>query len=146
MEASSEQLNTELMRRGFEAYNAGDYEAVVALLHADVELHADSELINSGDFRGHDGFIRWNADWTEAWEEFRVEPRVITSFGGRHILADTHQVARGAGSGVDVEMDVYWVFELADDRVVRMHLYATRERALAAIDRWRAEREAGNGT
>jgi ketosteroid isomerase-like protein len=145
MEASSDQRNIELTTRGFEAYNAGDSEAVIALLHPDVELHADSELINGGDYRGHEGFIRWNAEWTEAWEEFKIEPRSIETFGGNALLADTHQVARGAGSGVDVEMDVYWVFELDDDQVVRMHLYATRERALAAIERWGAEREAGGG-
>ena len=41
MEASGashiQQRNIELTRRGFKAYNAGDYEAVVALLHPDVE-------------------------------------------------------------------------------------------------------------
>jgi ketosteroid isomerase-like protein len=142
MEASSGQRNIELTRRGFEAYNAGDSEAVIALLHPDVELHADSELINGGDYRGHEGFIRWNAEWTEAWEEFKIEPRSVETFGGHSILADTHQVARGQESGIDVEMDVYWVFDLADDQVVRMHLYATRERALAAIERWGGEREA----
>jgi ketosteroid isomerase-like protein len=144
MEASSEQRNKEVTRLGFEAYNAGDYEALAALLDPDVELHSDSELINGGDFRGHEEFMRWNSDWTEAWEEFRIEPRSIEVFGGHVILADTHQVARGAGSGIEVEMDVFWVFEVADDRVVRMHLYANRERALASIERWRAERESGD--
>jgi len=142
MEASSEQRNLKVTRLGFEAYNAGDFEALAALLHPDVELHADSELINGGDYRGLEGFTRWNAEWTEAWEEFTIEPRSLEAFGGHVILADTHQVARGAGSGIDVEMDVYWVFEVADDRVVRMHLYASRERAVAAIEHWGAEREA----
>ena len=142
MEASSEHRNIEATRLGFEAYNAGDYEALAGLLHPDVELHSDNELINGGDYRGHEGFMRWNAEWTEVWEEFTIEPRSLETFARDVILADTHQVARGAGSGVDVEMDVYWVFELADGQVVRMHLYATRERALAAIERWGMEREA----
>jgi hypothetical protein len=88
--------------------------------------------------------MRWNAEWTEAWEEFTIEPRSLETFGGHVILVDTHQVARGAGSGIDVEMDVFWLFELADDQVVRMHLYANRERAVAAIERWRAERGPGD--
>jgi ketosteroid isomerase-like protein len=142
MEASSQQRNIEVTRLGFEAYNAGDYDALIALLHPDVELHSDNELINGGDYRGHDGFMHWNAEWTEAWEEFTIEPRALETFGGHVILADTHQVARGVGSGIDVEMDVYWAFEVADDRVVRMHLYANRERALAAIESWEAERDA----
>jgi uncharacterized protein len=142
MEANShtQQRNIEITQRGFEAYNSGDYEAVASLLHPDVELHADDELLNGGDFRGRDGFMQWSAEWLEAWEEFRVEARSLESFGDRCILADSHQVARGAGSGVDVEMDVFWAFEVADGSVRRMHLYAARERALEAIERWRAER------
>jgi ketosteroid isomerase-like protein len=142
MEANSEQRNVEVTRRGFEAYNAGDLEALAELLHPDVELHADSELINGGDYRGHEGFNRWNSEWTEAWEEFTIEPRALETFGEHVILADTHQVARGAGSGIDVEMNVCWLFQVAEEKVVRMHLYASRERALEAIEAWGEEREA----
>jgi len=147
MEASSDirQRNVEVTRRGFEAYNAGDLDALVELLHPEVELHADHELINGGDHRGHEGFTRWNAEWTEAWEEFTIEPRALETFGEHVILADTHQVARGAGSGIDVEMDVFWVFEVEDDQVVRMHLYANRDRALEAIAGWSEARGAGGG-
>ncbi len=129
--------NVELTRRGFDAYSAGDYEAVAELLDPDVELHADEELLNGGDFRGRDGFLRWSAEWLEAWEEFRVEPRSLELFGDSWVLADSHQLARGAGSGVAVEMDVFWAFEVADGAVRRMHLYASRERARDAIERWR---------
>ena len=141
MEASSEiqQRNLEITRRGFDAYNRGDLEALIEILHPDVELHADQELVNGGDFRGHDGYIRWNAEWTEAWEEFTIDLRAVDPIGGRYILADTHQAGRGAGSGIEVEMAAYWVFEVADGQVIRMHLYASRERALAAIERWRAD-------
>ena len=38
------------------------------------------------------------------------------------VLVDSHQVARGAGSGIEVEMDVFWLFEVADGKVRRMHL------------------------
>src|SRR3954464_15024175 len=141
MEATSDiqQRNIELTRRGFEAYNAGDYEGVVALLHTDVELHADDELLNGGDFHGHEGFMRWSAEWLEAWDEFRIEPRSIETFSEHAILIDTHQVARGAGSGVGVEMDVFWAFEARAGKLSRMHLYAARERATGAIERWRSD-------
>jgi len=146
MEASREtrQRNVELTRRGFDAYNSGDYEAVIALLHVDVELHADHELLNSGYFRGHEGFMQWSAEWLEAWEEFRVEASVVKTIGDHCILVDSHQVARGAGSGIDVEMDVFWALEAEDGKLRRMHIYASRERALEAIEHWRAERQGGN--
>jgi ketosteroid isomerase-like protein len=143
MEAISEaqRRNIERAGRGFDAYNSRDYEALGRLLHPDVELHADDELLNGGDYRGHEGFMRWNAEWTEAWEEFTIEPRSVEALGDLWVLADVHQVARGAGSGVAVEMDVFWAFEIEADLVTRMHLFPVRERAVAAIERWRAARD-----
>jgi len=148
MEASSDirQRNIELTRQGFDAYNAGDYEAVVELLHADVELHADHELLNSGDYEGRDGFMQWSAEWLEAWEEFRVDASSVETLGDHFILVDSHQVATGAGSGIDVEMDVFWALEARDGKLRRMHIYASRERALEAIEGWSEERESGDGT
>jgi ketosteroid isomerase-like protein len=143
MEASSDirERNIELTRRGFEAYNSGDYEAVIALLHPDVELRADHELLNSGSFTGHDGFMQWSAEWLEAWEEFSVDANAVEMIGDHFILVDSHQVARGAGSGIDVEMDVFWALEAEAGKLRRMHIYATRERALDAIRGWGEERE-----
>jgi ketosteroid isomerase-like protein len=138
-EASSQERNVELARRGFDAYNSGDSETLAGLLREDVEIHASQKLLNAGDYQGEGGFAAWNAQWREAWEEFVVEPTSIEPMGDRYVLADAHQSARGAGSGVSVEMDVFWAFEVENGGVKRMHLYATREDALAAIDRWQAE-------
>ena len=140
-----QERNVELTRRGFDAYNSGDYEALVALLHEDVELHADDELLNSGDFRGPEGLLQWSAEWEEAWEEFRVEARAVEPLGDHYVLVDSHQVARGAGSGIDVEMDVFWAFETEGGKVRRMHIYVSRDHAMDAIERWRGERVAADG-
>jgi ketosteroid isomerase-like protein len=147
MEASSDiqRQNGELTRRGFDAYNTGDYEAVVELLHADVELHADHELLNSGSYEGPEGFMQWSAQWLEAWEDFRVDADSIATFGDNWVLVDSHQVARGAGSGIPVEMDVFWALEAVDGKLSRMYLFASRDRALEAIDSWRAERGTATG-
>ena len=148
MEASSDtqQRNVEITRRGFEAYNSGDYEAVISLLHPDVELLADHELLNSGSFTGHEGFTQWSAEWLEAWDEFRVDVNDLETIGDHFVLVDAHQVATGAGSGIAVEMDIFWAFETEGGQLRRMHLYAKRERALDAIERWRVEREGAADT
>ena len=39
-------------------------------------------------------------------------------------------------------MDVFWALEVEDGKLRRMHLYASRERALEAIEGWSEEREA----
>jgi ketosteroid isomerase-like protein len=146
MEASSDiqQRNVEITRRGFEAYNSGDYETVIGLLHPDVELLADHELLNSGSFTGREGFMQWSAEWLEAWDEFRVDTNKFETIGDHFVLIDAHQVATGAGSGIAVEMDIFWAMEAEEGKLRRMHLYAKRERAIEAIESWRAEREGAN--
>jgi ketosteroid isomerase-like protein len=132
--------NVELTRRGFEAYNARDFDALGALLDPDVELHASASVLNGGDYRGREGFLQWNAEWDEAWEGFVAEPAEIEPMGEHALLVRTHQVATGAGSGVDVEMTVFWALEVVGGLVTKMHLYPDREEALAAIERWGRER------
>ena len=49
------------------------------------------------------------------------------------MIAEIHQTAVGAGSGVPVEMTVYFLFEVRDERAVRVpHLRATARRRFAA--------------
>src|SRR6476620_5285406 len=116
MEASSDirQRNVELTRRGFDAYNSGDSESLLALLHRDEELLADHELLNSGTFIGHDGFMQWSAEGLAAWEEFSVDANAVEPVGDHVLRVDSHQVARGAGSGIRVERDVYWALEVEE--------------------------------
>ena len=51
--------------------------------------------------------------------------------GERHVVANIHQSARGKGSGVAVEMDIAYLWEIREGRLAAMHLYATREEAAA---------------
>ena len=57
--------------------------------------------------------------WLEAWEDFRVDAGSIATFGDNWVLVDSHQVARGAGSGIPVEMDVFWALEAVDGKLSR---------------------------
>ena len=52
--AGRQEKNIELTKRGFDAYNARDFEALGTILHPEVELHAGVGLLNSGDYRGLD--------------------------------------------------------------------------------------------
>lgn len=126
--------NVELARRGLEAFNRGDIEAVLAMLAPDVAVKSSPDLANPGDFHGHDGFLTWMRDWMDAWERFRVEARDAVTVGDAVVLS-VHQVASGRGSGVEVEMDVAYLFAFAGGKVARLELHAGMEDALAAARR-----------
>jgi uncharacterized protein len=45
--------NEELLRRGYEAFAAGDIEGVLAVLADDIAWHVSGESLISGDYHGH---------------------------------------------------------------------------------------------
>jgi ketosteroid isomerase-like protein len=130
MAASSPEDRIELLRRGFEAWDAGDIEAVLELLDPDVEVVAADGFINAGTHRGHDGFLRWAQQWFEAWEDFQQTPEAVVAVGDRHAVARFHQVGRGRGSGVEVEMVVGWTLEYRDGRFTYLALHLGFEDAV----------------
>ena len=54
--------------------------------------------------------------------------------GTAHVVAVIHQSGRGKGSGVAVEMDVAYLWEVREEELVAMQLYATREEALEVAE------------
>lgn len=130
-ELSEVQLETlETARAGVEAYQRGDIEAVVALIHEEGEIFLPPELPNSGTYRGRDGFLTWLAHWLDAWEDFSIELRDPKPVGQRHVVATMHQSGRGKGSGIAVEMDIAYMWEVRDGKIAAMHLYGSTEKAV----------------
>jgi ketosteroid isomerase-like protein len=96
-----------------EAFNRRDVPAMLAVLAEDIEVFASPELVNSGTYRGHDGFVRWITAWTEAWEEVTADVTDNTPVGERHVVTAVHQEGRGR-AGIEVSMDLAFVFGLND--------------------------------
>jgi ketosteroid isomerase-like protein len=117
---------------GVAAYNRGDVQAVMDQLDPDVEVVSGPGTANEGTFRGHDGFQRWVGAWVEAWESFRLEPSEVEAVGDHDVVIamDTH--GRGRDSGIELTMRFHYLYTVRDERVVRVHVYVTREEALAA--------------
>jgi ketosteroid isomerase-like protein len=124
--------NVELARAGFEAFNRGDVEGVLALLHPEVEVHSEGEVGEEGTYHGHEGYLRWVGVWLEAWDEFRVEWDELEEVDDSNLLVHVTQYARGKGSGLEATQAATYLFTVRDGLASRVHIYADRERALAA--------------
>ena len=127
--ASSEQRDR-IARAGFEAFNAGDHQALLSLLAEDVEVFASPELANAGRFHGHDGYVKWIEPWADAWDALDMEVNQTTPVGERHVVAEVHQTAQGR-AGIEVSMDVAFVFEIQDGLVSYLALMPTADQAIA---------------
>jgi ketosteroid isomerase-like protein len=125
--------NVDLVYAGMDAFNRGDDEAVRALLDPEIECHVDPALMNGGTWHGVDGYGQMMATWGEAWQEIEMTILGVETPDDRHAIAEVHQRAVGAGSGVPVEMRLAYFYEIRDGRALRFHVYPDRDAALAAI-------------
>jgi len=138
MAPTSEQRRA-LAQAGMDAFNDGDMGRMVAALTDDVEVYASPEMVNAGNFKGHDGFVSWITAWTDAWEEVTAAVTDYVAIGDRHVVTSVHQEGRGRG-GIQVSMDLAFVFEVTDEgRCSYLAMLPTAEEARRMAEEREAE-------
>ena len=114
------------LRRLHDAFNRGDFEAVVEMVHPDVEL------VRTGGQSSVKGVAALR-EWMEpdAIEEQRVEPLDFRVKGDK-VLVRVHTTGRGAGSGIEID-DVTCIVWTLDDHglVKKAQLFLPHEEAEA---------------
>jgi len=83
-------IRRDVLTRTYAAFNARDVDAVLAVMHPDVDWPNGME---GGRVRGHAGMRDY---WTRQWGMIdpRVEPRRFTTDDAGRIVVDVHQVVR----------------------------------------------------
>jgi ketosteroid isomerase-like protein len=137
--APSREERIALAEGGMDAFNDGDVPRMLAALAEDVEVYAAPELVNSGRYTGHAGFVAWITRWTDAWEEISAQVTDNFAVGERHVVTGIHQEGRGRG-GIEVSMDLAFLFDVNDDgRCSYLAMLPTTEEGVRMAE----EREAG---
>jgi ketosteroid isomerase-like protein len=123
----------ELNRRWFEAFNARDLEALIALCDPGVEFHSVFAAVGGATYHGHDGMRSWHRDLQEAWgTDIRLEPEAYFDLDQR-VLAFYVYHGRGQQSGAEVAMPGASVARLRDGLIVYVAAYTRREDALSDL-------------
>ncbi|MGH2500362.1 MAG: nuclear transport factor 2 family protein [Candidatus Limnocylindria bacterium] len=76
--------------------------------------------------------------WLSEWEYWRVEADDYLELGD-HVVVLARYHGRGKGSGVELQQEGAHVFELREGQVVRLEIFADRERAIESVQNARAE-------
>jgi ketosteroid isomerase-like protein len=122
--------DVDLLRRWFEALNARDIDAMLALCDLSGVFISSFAAVGGAVYHGHDGMRRYFADLAEAWgDELRVEPEAYFELG-EHTVAFNVARARGRHSGAEVTMPYAAVTRWRDGLMVYIKGYAHREEAL----------------
>jgi ketosteroid isomerase-like protein len=124
------QENVELVRRWTAAF-ANDEAVFRELTHPEIEWapFEDNHTVS----RGLVGALRLRDAWLDAWAEHRLDLEDALDGGGEDVVATVHSIARGRGSGVEVDVRLYGHAKVRDGKVVYLYEYENRAEALKAV-------------
>ena len=129
------QENVETLKRGFEAFNRGDINAMLEEFDPDVEWHTASDIPDSTVYRGHDGVASLIQEWVNSFEDFRVDAEELIDRGEYVVLS---VVLRGRIPGSlesdrEVTLRRFGVDKVRNGKIVEVREYMTLEQALEAV-------------
>jgi ketosteroid isomerase-like protein len=127
--------NVEIVRSGFEAFNARGIDGILPFIHPDFEATTPPDLASEPDtYRGHEGVRRWFDSFDEVMDQIRWDAGNFHAVGERVVVEFTLR-ARGKTTGLDFGQEAVMVWELRDGKAIGLNLYPTLDEALAAAER-----------
>ena len=126
--------NVEIVRRGFEAGNRRDVEALIEVLDPEVEWHSALLMSLEGEaavYRGHQGIRTFFRDLDGLFDKLHAEYPEIRDLGDR-VVAIGRISTRGKGSGAETESPIGTVIDLKNGKATQVRTYLDPKEALEA--------------
>jgi len=124
--------DVEVVRRMYDLFNGGQYEAATAMLDPDVELHQATAIPDSDIYVGKDEFVRGLSRWLAGFEPgFQYEIKELIDSGERVFMRLALR-GTGRGSGAELVQEAFNVWELRDGRPLRLFTFWDEGEARAA--------------
>ena len=124
--------NLEILRRGFDGFNRGDREAMVADFAPDFEYVPTGAIPGeTGVYRGPEGWIEFVGWMRSEFEGARVEIRELIDAEDQ-VLAALTLHGRGRQSGVDTSWDIWQLWTVQHGEVVHGQAFVSQAEALEA--------------
>jgi ketosteroid isomerase-like protein len=128
------QENIEVLRRGLEAGNRRDVEAMLEVLDPGVEWYAALPVMLGGEaavYRGHEGVRELFRDIDEVFIDFEIEFFDVRDLGDR-LVANGRMRGRGKESGAVTESPYGSVIDFRDGKAICIRAYLDHNEALEA--------------
>jgi ketosteroid isomerase-like protein len=124
--------NTEVVRRLYAAWAAGDLPGPVEFFHDDVEYVNPAGAIEPGTRTGVAEFAGATEKLLESWEFWKGEPTHMKVVGDR-VAVRVRFRARGRGSGAEIEGTESALFTFRDGKVARYEWFHGEGDAFEAL-------------
>jgi ketosteroid isomerase-like protein len=122
------QVLGDLVRKGFEAWNAGDRSWVLEHMRPDAEWITPPDDPEPGRYQGQAEIIRFWNQWRSAGGHLRFEILDLVEVPP-HVLVLARRSGTGLHSGLSVSDEVSQVFTFEDDVCVRVEEFYDRAAA-----------------
>jgi ketosteroid isomerase-like protein len=123
----------QIMREGYAAWNTGDIETFLELVHPEVDW------ITSGVFpglraryHGHDGMREFWREFVDPWEKLEIEPEEFRELTAESVLARLRFHAHGR-DGMEVDLEFTNHALIRDGMLFRFQGYGDWDEALADL-------------
>ena len=124
--------NVEPIRSHYEAFNRGDLEGTLEPFDPEIVFVEDPDL--RPDAGTHFGIDAMRAFFLGMWEgaaEVAVEPHEWIEHGDR-VIVPLRLYGRFAHTGIEGETEMVHVWTVRGGKLVHLHVYPTKDRALEA--------------
>jgi ketosteroid isomerase-like protein len=125
------EANVEIVKRGIDAYNRLDVDAVVELSTPDVAFVSVVFDLEGGGYHGREAIETLFGNIRDTWEELNILVEEIRDLDDV-VLVLGRLEGRGRGSGVEVDAPYAVVVELRGGKVSRLSTYLDHGEALRA--------------
>jgi ketosteroid isomerase-like protein len=125
--------NVEVVRAVFEAFERDDLSGVLSLCDPEIEITQAADVLGAPQhLRGHAGVLEALADWTEQWDDYRIEVVGMTDMG-EHVMVSQVARGRGKGTGIPVEMLFTFLFLVRAGKITEWRIFTREDEALKAV-------------
>jgi ketosteroid isomerase-like protein len=126
--------NVEKVRRAWEAGQQGDLEAGLDVFGPDVEMDlSQGGRVDAGVYYGREAVRRAAQDWFSAWASMAMEPTEFIDLSDDALVVRVEARGRSRQTGMEVELEFYWLYTMREGLAVRVREFATRQEALEAV-------------
>jgi ketosteroid isomerase-like protein len=125
------QENVEIVRRSYEAWNAGNMDALREQLHPGVILRHPEDWPEPGPFLGPEAVMRQFEQQRDTWDADALEP--ISDFIDAADRVTVRQIWRGAGHGPEANMEFTGVFTVRKGRILAIENFWDHAEALETL-------------
>jgi ketosteroid isomerase-like protein len=133
------QVNVEIVRTMIDTWEEQGFDATIAAFDPDLEVvDLQSGLGMKDRARGPEGLRHLAEQWTEIFDDWRVEVLDVVDLGGEWVMANVRFHGVGRDSGTPVSNTQFEIYRLIGGRIAEMRVgFPDRDEALA----WMLRRE-----